>query len=190
MSAQGKLVYLIGPPASGKSTLMAHLRAGYEAVPRKGSVPHILLTDPRYGDTQGIEIGALRDKFSGTDALRMDIHPHACEWIKTTQWPLVLAEGARLATRAFLTAAAAQYEVHLAHLSAPDAVLDARCEQRASTQSPTWRRGAASRARNLADWSVEQPWITLHRLNSTSPTPLLAAALRQAAGLTGRNDQR
>ena len=179
------LLYLIGPPAAGKSTLMAALRTAYDVIPRDGTLPHSLLIHPPTGTVMGCELGRVRETFSGTDALRMDIHPQACEWIKTTTWPLVLAEGARLATRAFLTAASAQYRVHLAHLDAPPDVLDARCEKRGSTQSPSWRRGAASRARNLADWATDQPWIELHRLDSTQPTSTLAAYLRRAMSTRG-----
>lgn len=179
----GRLLYLIGAPASGKSTLMAALRTGYDLTPRAGTVPHTLLVHPGTGAVAGIEIGRVREKFSGTDALRMDIHPLACEWVKTTTWPLVLAEGNRLATRAFLTTAAAQYEVHLAHLTAPGEILDQRCAARGSHQSATWRRGAASRARNLAAWAADQEWLRFHDLDATQPTAHMAALLKDAITL-------
>ncbi|MDT0377250.1 P-loop-containing protein [Streptomyces sp. DSM 42041] len=174
-----RLLYLIGPPAAGKSALAAALRHGHDLAARDQPVPHLLLIDPATGQPAGIELGRIRDRFSGTDALPMNVHLRACDWIENGPvWPFVLAEGARLATRGFLTAAHARYSVHLAHLHADPALLDQRCAERGSRQDDRWRRGAATRARNLAAWAETQPWITLHHLDAAAPTADHTAALR------------
>src|SRR5947208_9892815 len=99
------LIYLIGAPGSGKSTVMAAATAHLHRTALPGRPARDLLTD-----TTGpiaVELGARRGSFSGTDALPMDAVRHAEAWLRDTHpgAPLVLGEGARLGNARFLQAA-------------------------------------------------------------------------------------
>jgi shikimate kinase len=148
------LLYLVGAPGVGKTTVMSALTAGYGREPQSGSVPHDRLTvngGANDGACRAVEVGRRRGTFSGTDALSMSIQPKAVQWIAQRPHRLVLAEGARLANEGFLRAsAAAGYRVLLVHLDAPAEVLADRRRTRGSSQNPGWMRGAETRARNIA----------------------------------------
>lgn len=145
------LVYFIGPPAAGKSTLMRALTAGVHRHNCTRPITHDHLVDPHDGDSVGIELGRARPAFPGTDALPMNVSPAARAFIAGRPAGLVLGEGDRLAHAGFLDAAAeAGYEVTAVYLTAVESVLDARCRVRGSSQSASWRQGRATKAANLA----------------------------------------
>ena len=82
-----------------------------------------------------------------------------------------LGEGARLATRPFLSRlAAAGVRVHLLYLTVPDAVLDQRCAQRGTTQNYSWRKGALTRAHNLALWAQQTEEVHLMKFDHPMTT--------------------
>lgn len=153
------LLYIVGPPGAGKSTLMAELTRECDRLSATGPVPHDLLCRPRDDDQNAdvaVEIGKRRENFSGTDALGMSIQPKAVAWIKTRPHSLVLGEGARLGTTGFLMAARnTGYRVILVHLGAPDDVLSQRRAQRGSKQNESWMQGATTRSRRL----TERMWL-------------------------------
>lgn len=143
------LIYLVGVPGSGKTTLMRELTkscARYEI--RRNPTYEALLNE--VGDVVGLEVGRRNGMFSGTDALPMDVHPKAVAWIKRAPFPLVLGEGMRLGTTGFLTAATdTGYKVHLVYLHVSQEIAARRRARRGSTQSESWIKGAATRAENL-----------------------------------------
>lgn len=166
------MVFLVGPPGVGKSTLMTELTASCSRLPADKPVPHEALMHA--GLLVGAEIGRRRAAFSGTDALPMDVQPAASTWITTRPYDLILGEGARLSTIGFLhTAHAAGYRMVLFALHAPDEVLQARRTERGSNQDPKWMRGATTRARKVCErMSLD---AAVHPLNAAAPPAELAA---------------
>lgn len=154
------LIYLFGPPASGKSTLMAELTAGCQRSPRGTPFAHDVLVEAATGNLVGIELGKHRSAFPGTDALSLSVSPRAAAFLAGHPSNLVLGEGDRLAHAGFLDSAAeVGYTVTGVYLSVPEKELDRRCAQRGSNQPASWRAGRATKAARLADRTATQ-----HRL--------------------------
>lgn len=178
-----ELLYLVGPPGVGKSTLARKLRTGWDTeLLRTALVPHLRLIRPETGRLAGLELGVPRTQFPGTDALAMDIGPRALAFLLESPAPFVFAEGARLATRPFLGSLARQgAAVTVVELTAPQELLDARWRERGARQSPSWRKGAATRAQRVGEWAAGTPGVQLLRLDAAQLGPDdLAGAVRGA----------
>ncbi|AYP69993.1 terminase small subunit [Mycobacterium phage CRB2] len=158
-----RLIYLVGQPGSGKSTLMADLTAHFDrhhigAAPDY-PVAHDVLTSRPDGRVVGAELGVRRQHFGGTDALPSSIIEKAVPWIETTPYQLVLAEGARLANRRFIQAAInGSYQPVIVLLDHPQAEewRKARSEELGRTQDPSWVKGRLTSSRRLAEWAKDQ----------------------------------
>jgi energy-coupling factor transporter ATP-binding protein EcfA2 len=148
-----RMVYLVGQPGSGKSTLMRRLTAGFERLSTDIPVPHDQLFASITGAVTHAEIGRQRGDFSGTDALASSIITRAEPWILSRPYPVVLGEGARLGNHRFLTAAAEGYDVLLAVLDHGDAQAwhEVRSKQLGKFQNAGWVKGRLTASRNLAE---------------------------------------
>lgn len=184
-----RLIYLIGQPGSGKSTLMAQLTAPFHRVPvgpPEFPVDHAQLfrTVPGgYDDGTveliGAEIGKRRDLFSGTDALPSSIIERAIPWIETEPYPLLLAEGARLANARFIKAATGCYYVTLVLLDHPDAEAwrKRRAKEIGREQNLSWVKGRLTADRRLADKMESVPHVVVLRGSPDELYPVLAGML-------------
>ena len=146
-------VYLVGPMASGKSSVMAEVldllglgtgdwfkvwpsatRSEFRGEP---------LEDIITGEVRGLYLGRHRGDFSGTDAIGLASHAEAMAWAaEAGVWPqLILGEGQRLGTVGFFAGLAARADLTVGHLTAPQAVLDARCQRRWDAQEKGYANG-------------------------------------------------
>lgn len=179
-----RLVYLSGEPGVGKSTLMRQITEDWTRIymPKEMGGPpcrDLLFDHARPAQAVAVELGRIRDTFSGTDALPSSVIGEAELWLTSgraaREAPLVLAEGARLANRRFLTCAVTTgYRVQLLHLSGL-ALAAQRRATRARTlgkpeQNPSWVKGRRTAAANLAlaapDWGVESLVVDAEKLTT------------------------
>lgn len=141
-------VYVVGEPGAGKTTLLAALRLGWtELSLEKRPLRHVLYEAPN-GQVVP-ELGWPREGFGGTDALPMDAVRHAEPWLASCGYPLVLAEGDRLACARFFDAAKAAGALVVVHLAIDPELAEARRAQRGSEQKPTWLAGRRTKVANL-----------------------------------------
>jgi hypothetical protein len=149
-----QLLYLVGAPGVGKSTVAGHLTARWDRELMRGvPVPHSRMLHPVSRRLVGLELGVPRPDFPGTDALAMDVGPRALQFLSTQMVPFALGEGSRLATQPFIGGLArAGVDITLVRLTADEELLTERWRARGSKQSPSWRKGAATRATRLTEW--------------------------------------
>lgn len=145
-----KLLYLIGVPGSGKSTLTRELTRGITAVQHQKPVAHI-----RYPACGVIQLGALRESFSGTDAMAMNVQRMVQAFLDTRPAEYVYAEGDRLANGKFFQWCVDNgIELTVAYLDVPDTVVEFRRSKRGSHQSATWLKGRTTKVAKLRnEWA-------------------------------------
>jgi hypothetical protein len=97
-----EILYLIGEPGAGKSTLAAALTGGRPCHDRATPFAHVF-----YPDEGVIQLGRTRGRggYPGTDALSYSVQPRVIEWLARQDHALILAEGDRLANSTFFDAA-------------------------------------------------------------------------------------
>jgi hypothetical protein len=169
---------MAGPPAAGKSALMAALTGGMDRVLRLQPFAHELLLD-RDGTPIAAELGKRRNGFPGTDTLSMSVAPLAKAWLANCPVDVVLGEGDRLAHMGFLVAARdAGFTVDLVSVTATDAELGKRRGMRAAAQNAQWMKGRETKVTRLVADATEAGF-DVATLNSTrTPAAELAAQLR------------
>lgn len=153
------LVYIIGEPGAGKTTLMEGLTARWTRIAYfRPPFARDWLVEPKgLGcDLIGVEIGRRRPGgFSGTDALGQTVIESVVPWLPDHDHaPIVFAEGARLANMRFFRHAFDEgFDLILGHLRHNDAAVWR--EQRQvilgrRPQNPSWVRGRRTASLNLA----------------------------------------
>ena len=172
-----QLVYFMGLPGVGKSTLVTALTGHLVRIPQDKPVPHELLEHPVRAHLAAVEVGRSRISARGTDALSMSIMPKAIDWIRNRPSRLVLAEGDRLASMRFFTAAqAAGYHVTLVHCHAEPALVEQR--QPGKSRSASWLRGQATKVRNLLRSAGDARMTVIPLACDTNPATLVRCATR------------
>lgn len=172
------LLYLIGQPGSGKTTLATALFADLPQVQRPAFHPY----PPFIEYPGGAQIGVMRSGFGGTDVLPLNCQPNVIAWMQQTGWFYLFAEGDRLANDKFFHACrAAGICLSVVHLDCADELAQERRVGRGSNQNAAWVKGRASKVQRLAEVWVDDAW----RLSASSPLDHLVKRLRQHPVIKG-----
>jgi P-loop Nucleotide Kinase3 len=157
------LIYLVGEPGVGKSTLMAKATSRFRRERVAGPVARDGLYRPLNDETRvpsvfaAVELGGQREGgFSGTDVLPPNSIKLAYSWLATqSETSVVLGEGAKLATAPFFEAARdAGYCIRL--ISLYSRLAPVRRHERAQRlgkplQSESWVKGQITRMHRFVD---------------------------------------
>ena len=139
-----KLTYLIGYPGSGKSTAMKSLLYGPFARESK-PFKHIIYK------SGAVQIGDIREEYSGTDALPMNVQPVVIEWLRETEYKNIYAEGDRLGNDKFFRAVLeAGFELDIILIDITELGSRYRVVQRSGREfNDAWFRGRLTKVDNL-----------------------------------------
>lgn len=169
------MMYLIGQPGAGKTTLMRAVFLDTPATVVRTPFPMTLYPG-------GVELGESRAQFGGTDALRMDIQPVVAEWLYTTPAGNIVAEGDRLSNdRFFVACVLAGWRLSVVYLRCADEIAAQRRGMRGSSQNAAWVKGRTTKVSRLAEKWVSAEWV----LDASLPMDDLANILRRHPAVIG-----
>lgn len=156
-----KMLYIIGVPGIGKTTIVDRLLKGVEG--DVNSVPYVSWTHYSYSCAQ---LGYRREHFGGTDALGMAAQKHVIalldEWRHNSRYRYILAEGDRLANKKFFEACI-YMDINLTVAAlVNDELAEKRREKRAAElgkeQNERWIGSRHTKVQNLIEEFVPEEW--------------------------------
>lgn len=139
-----RLLYFVGEPGVGKSTLVSAITMTWDRYDVAKPFAHIVY------ENGAIQLGAAHPTFPGTDRLSMSVIGKAIEFVQASEAPLILGEGDRLANIRFLEAASENYYVTLVVCTIDEKTLAERRAKRGTEQNATWLQGRRTKVLNLA----------------------------------------
>ena len=172
------LIYLIGEPGSGKSTLIREFTKDWEAQPFKTPIPHIVYSFN--GEVMAVQLGADHPTFPGTDRLSYSVHAKATAFVSDSPFATIIGEGDRLTTTGFITGVTGR-NIVLVLLDAERATLAERRNTRGTEQNETWLRSRRTKVNNLwntakcekvkinAKWSLSRQVAVLRNIYEGKP---------------------
>lgn len=179
-----RLVYVLGYPGSGKSTLFTGvtdrhapheeviLRSEESTVRGEKRMRHlrgVLL------GSDGVTLGRVGGTFPGVDGMQRDTQAMARDWLAdgaplphTRHDAWILLEGSLLAHPKFMSVANEHTDLALLVVTASDS--EARARARADSigseyQKDNWRKGKLTQMDNIINWSIDQGITTLEVSN-------------------------
>ena len=144
-----KLVYLIGVPGTGKSTIMKEFMKRVYDGEWKTERPVDLLDSHVSGNVRVLGKYEEGEVFSGTDRLSMAVAPKAVEFAQSNPPGLVVGEGDRLNNAAFFEAAGD--DLVLIHLTVSDEERERRYKERGSEQSEKFIQTTKTKCNNIIE---------------------------------------
>lgn len=144
-----KLIAIIGPPGTGKTTLVRKLMERFEWVYDK---PIDLVDSYLCGKVRLVGRYEEGELFAGTDRLSMAVQPKFLEYIKDNNDEVVIFEGDRLSSvNLFEEVTKHNYELKIFSLKVSDETLSQRYEQRGSDQSEKFIRGRKTKVAKIEE---------------------------------------
>ena len=159
------LIYLIGYPGSGKTTVMAKvlgaIRWNGEPIRMVERVEQQPFAHTIYPDGI-IELGRQREVYGGTDTLSLGVQPKVLDWMAKSDAPLIVGEGDRLANSKFFAAVEALgRDVQIVYLKCPELVARHRAWDRGSRFNESWFKGRITKVNRLFEEWKSQTIIIL-----------------------------
>lgn len=149
-----KIIYLIGAPGSGKTTLTEAFTQDWRDSAKHEQPIKFRSHHTPHGDA--LSLGWLRPAFGGTDTLGntaiLGIEP----WLPgiAKDYEIIYGEGDRLANARFFDLCKSVGDFHLFYLNTEPALCAERRANRSAitgkTQNPIWVKGRETKHRNLA----------------------------------------
>lgn len=149
-----KVIYIIGLPGTGKTTLMKRFMEQYDWTPHR---PIDLLDSHISGNIRVLGKYEEGETFSGTDRLSMAVSPKAVEFIQSKPDEVIIGEGDRLNNKTFLSACGE--DLTIIHLEVDDETRERRYKERGSNQSEKFIQTVRTKVSNVID--AFGPKITL-----------------------------
>jgi hypothetical protein len=149
-----KIVYYIGCPGVGKTTLMRSILAEYGKVEDPEFVKEGLVTYHRFAKQRVIVLGRYDEGvFAGTDTWSKGVGPKFRQWLidnreTYSDWG-VFGEGERLSNQPNLDAMFSEESMKLVCLKVSEEELEKRRAARNNTQNESWMKGMRTRIANL-----------------------------------------
>lgn len=171
MISKATLFYIIGYPASGKTTALTN------AINSRVSRLHLKPFKHTHYDNGLIQIGAERDSFGGTDTLALNAQPKVLEGLSSATEGVYLGEGDRLANIKFFTAVKeAGVGLQIIHIDVPEIEAEYRAYRRGHSFNPTWFKGRLTKVNNLVRFYRGKGLI---QLDGKLPPDKVATALKE-----------
>lgn len=141
-----KLIYLIGIPGTGKSTVMKQFMTHFQDW--KAERVTDLLDTHVSGNVRVLGKYEEGETFSGTDRLSMAVAPKAIEWAQTHPREYIVGEGDRLNNKAFFYSFE---ERVIIHLTVSDEERQRRYEERGSNQPDKFIQTCKTKCANILE---------------------------------------
>lgn len=149
-----RIVYYIGCPGVGKTTLMRGILAEYSKVEEPEFVKEGLVTYHKFAKQKVLILGRYDEgTFAGTDTWSKGVGPKFRQWLLDNRetysdWS-VFGEGERLSNQPNLDAMFAEESMKLVCLKVSEDELERRRAARNNTQNESWMKGMRTRIENL-----------------------------------------
>jgi len=142
-----RVVYMIGLPGCGKSTVMKKFME--EFIGWEQDRPVDLLDSHICGDVRVLGKYETGETFSGTDRLSMAVSPKAVEFVHARPDEYIFGEGDRLNNSSFFTAC--MDDLTILHLTVSDEERERRYKERGSNQSDKFIQTVRTKVSNIVE---------------------------------------